>query len=66
MKDGSFFEGSWVDGERKEGRWVAGDRQSEYSGFWRGACRHGQGTLLVEGRFQYTGGGWPRCFPPFQ
>jgi hypothetical protein len=64
MKGGSFYEGSWMEGERVEGRWVAADKRSEYSGQWKGAVKHGQGTFLVEGVFQYTGRGGP--FLPMQ
>ena len=55
MRDGSFYEGEWVEGERTEGKWVSADRKSEYSGSWKGAARHGHGTLLVEGLLQNTG-----------
>ena len=54
--DGSYYEGSWVAGERSTGVFVSGDRTWEYCGQWRGMERHGQGTLFQKGLSKYTGG----------
>ena len=54
--DCSYYEGSWVAGERSIGVFVAGDRSWEYRGQWRGLERHGQGTLFQKGLSKYTGG----------
>ena len=54
--DGSYYEGSWVAGERSAGVFVSGDRGWEYRGQWRGLERHGQGTLFQKGLSKYTGG----------
>ena len=53
--DGSYYEGSWVAGERSAGVFVSGDRSWEYRGQWRGPERHGQGTLFQKGLSKYTG-----------
>lgn len=55
MKDGSFFEGTWKDGQRVFGKWVSADRKQEYLGSWKGEVRHGEGTLHIEGLLQYAG-----------
>ncbi len=54
--DGSYYEGSWVAGERREGAFRSGDGALEYRGQWRGQLRHGQGGLFHRGLFKYTGG----------
>ena len=53
--DGSYYEGSWVAGERGTGMFVSGDGAMEYRGQWRGVLRHGQGTLFQKDLFKYTG-----------
>ena len=53
--DGSYYEGSWVAGERSTGVYVSAGGEMEYRGQWRGLLRHGQGTLFQKGLFKYTG-----------
>ena len=53
--DGSYYEGSWVAGERSTGVFLSADGQMEYRGQWRGLLRHGQGTLFQKGLLKYTG-----------
>ena len=53
--DGSYYEGSWIAGERSTGVYVSGDGKMEYCGQWRRLLRHGQGTLFQKGLFKYTG-----------
>ena len=53
--DGSYYEGSWIAGERSTGVYVSGNGEMEYRGQWGGLQRHGQGTLFQKGLFKYTG-----------
>lgn len=55
LKDGSFYEGSWKEGQRKHGKWVSADRKEEYRGDWLEDKRHGTGTVHIQGLLQYTG-----------
>ena len=55
FRDGSLFEGTWKDGERVKGKWVSANRREEYAGEWQQDMRHGEGSALVEGFYQYTG-----------
>jgi len=57
--DGSYYEGSWANGERLKGSFVLGDGSTEYSGQWRNGVRHGHGVLFQKGLLKYTGAALP-------
>ena len=55
FKDGSYYEGSWKEGDRVHGKWISSDKKQEFRGDWQQDMRHGTGALHIQGLLQYTG-----------